>query len=348
MEKIGILTGGGDAPGLNAAIRSATTRAIRGGYEVIGFNLGWAGVLTKDWQPLTLAEVEDIHRVGGTILGASRTNPGKVVNGYEITKQNLKDLEISALITIGGDDTLGAAFELSKRGVDVVGVPKTIDNDLSGTDYTFGFDTAANIVMEAIDDLHATVKAHRRVMVVEIMGRNAGWITLHGGLAGGAHIILPPEEKIDLSRVYQLVNWRYEQGKSYAIIAVAEGATSPELEELMKGEVQEIDEFGNVIFAKRKRSVAEVLADEIEKATGKETRHVVLGHLQRGGHPSALDRVLATRLGIKAVEMVKNKEFGQMAALRGDEITSVPLSEAVEELKTVPQSRIEELKLLLG
>ncbi|HID96059.1 MAG TPA: 6-phosphofructokinase [Candidatus Latescibacteria bacterium] len=346
MKKIGILTGGGDAPGLNAVIRGATVKGIKEGYEVIGFRLGWAGTLNKDYQPLTLSDVEDIHRQGGTILGSSRTNPAKLEDGLQKVKNNLEELDIYALIASGGEDTLGVANKLYGLGVRVVGVPKTIDNDLSATDYTFGFDTAINRVMEALDRLHTTAKSHQRVMVVEIMGRHSGWMALYGGIAGGAHMILLPEEEFDYQDVCDLIKRRYDEGNKYAIIAVAEGSVCPQLEK--EGQEAPRDDFGHVVFTKRKRGVAEILADKIEEVTGIETRQVVLGHLQRGGDPSAFDRVLATRLGVKAVEMIRDGEFGRMASIRGDQVVSVSLEEAVGRLKTVDEGRYELAKLFFG
>ena len=347
MEKIGILTGGGDAPGLNAVIRAATVKAIREGYEMVGFKLGWKGMLEKKYQVLTLTDVEDIHRQGGTILGSSRTNVAKVENGFQIVKQNLAELNIHALIAVGGDDTLGVAKQLYDEGGRVVGVPKTIDNDVSATDYTFGFDTAINRVMEALDRLHTTTKAHERVMVVEIMGRDAGWITLHGGMAGGAHVILIPEIPFDIDEVCAAVNKRYEEGKNYALIAVAEGARNDLLAERMK-EYEIRDEFGHVQKSKQKIGIAQVLSEMIEERTGKETRHLVLGHLQRGGDPTAFDRVFSTRLGVKAVEMVMARQFGMMAALHGSEIVPVPLDEALGEANTVSSDRYDVAKLFFG
>ncbi len=347
MEKIGILTGGGDAPGLNAVIRAVTVKAIREDYEVVGFKLGWKGMLEKDYRVLTLEDVEDIHRLGGTILGSSRTNVGKVENGFEIVKQNLAEMDIHALIAVGGDDTLGVAKKLYDAGGKVVGVPKTIDNDISATDYTFGFDTAINRVMEALDRLHTTTKSHERVMVVEIMGRDAGWITLHGGMAGGAHVILIPEVPFDIDEVCAAVDKRYEEGKNYAIVAVAEGAKNDQLAEKMK-EYEVLDEFGHVQKSKQKVGIAQVLSGMIEERTGKETRHLVLGHLQRGGNPTAFDRVFSTRLGVKAVEMVMARQFGMMAAMHSGEIVPVPLDEALGEPNTVSTDRYDVAKLFCG
>lgn len=348
MEKIGILTGGGDAPGLNAVIRGVTVRGIQEGYQVVGFRLGWKGMLEKDWEELTLERVQDLHRQGGTILGSSRTNVAKVKNGFEMVKANLAELNIYALIAVGGDDTLGVAKQLHEVGGQVVGVPKTIDNDVNATDYTFGYDTAINRAMEALDRLHTTTASHQRVMVVEIMGRDAGWMALEGGMAGGAHVILIPEIPLDIDEVCALVHSRYGEGKpNYAIIAVAEGATSAELAEKMQ-EYEIRDAFGHVQRSKQTIGVAQALSEVIEERTGRETRHVVLGHLLRGGDPSAFDRVFGMRLGIQAIEMVKAGQFGMMAALRGTEIVAVPLGDALGESKTVPVARYEEARKFFG
>ncbi|MFH1007084.1 MAG: ATP-dependent 6-phosphofructokinase [Candidatus Latescibacterota bacterium] len=347
MEKIGILTGGGDAPGLNAVIRAVTVKAVREGYEVIGFKSGWKGMLEQDYRRLSLEDVEDIHRLGGTILGSSRTNVSKVENGFELVKQNLAELNIHALIAVGGDDTLGVAKKLHEAGGRVVGVPKTVDNDINATDYTFGFDTAINRVMDALDCLHTTTRSHNRVMVVEIMGRDAGWIALHGGMAGGAHVILIPEVPFDIDEVCAAVNKRYEDGKEYAIIAVAEGAKNAQLAEKMR-EYEVLDEFGHIQKSKQKVGIAQVLSEIIEERTQRETRHLVLGHLQRGGNPSAFDRVFSTRLGVKAVEMVMARQFGMMAAMHGGEIVPVPLDEALGEPNTVSTDRYEVARLFFG
>jgi len=339
--RIGILTGGGDCPGLNAVIRGIVIRADKENYEIFGFTDGWRGVLENKGENLTKEKVEDIHREGGTILGTSRTNPFKEEKGLEKIENTLKDREIDVLIAIGGDDTLGAANKLYKKGIKTIGVPKTIDNDLSCTDYTFGFDTAINIAVEAIDRLHTTAKSHHRVLVVEIMGRHAGWITLEAGVGGGAHIILIPEVPFDLEKVCQILLERKKRGKNYSIVAVAEGAKAARGSKFLTREVtkeEKTDSFGNIMLG----GIARVLEKEISKRTGIETRSVVLGHLQRGGRPSAFDRFLATRFGIKAVEMIKEGKIGQMASLRGTEIISVPLEEAVGRTKSVPVSLYKE------
>ena len=346
MKRIGILTGGGDAPGLNAVIRAVTMTAIDSGYEVVGFQRGWAGLLEKDFRVLTKDEVADIHRKGGTILFSSRTNVAKVPGGFETVKQNLDELDIYCLVAIGGEDTLGVANRLSEAGGRVVGAPKTIDNDVNATDYTFGFDTAINRAMEALDRLHTTAEAHQRVMVVEIMGRHAGWMGLHGGIAGGAHYIAVPEVPFDIDDICEMCKKRYAQGKKYAMIAIAEGAEDPKLLRSVQHSA-EADDFGHVQLGTG-RGIGEVVAEEIEERTGLETRSVVLGHLQRGGDPTAFDRVLGTRLGVKVTDMIDAGDFGKMAALQGGEIVAVPLADAVGELKTVPVERYEMAKKFFG
>jgi ATP-dependent phosphofructokinase / diphosphate-dependent phosphofructokinase len=345
-KRIGILTGGGDAPGLNAIIRAVTTKATDDGYEVIGFESGWRGLLDKEYRVLTREDVKHIHLLGGTILGSSRTNVNKIKDGYDTAKKNLEELEIHALIAAGGDDTLGVALKLYNCGANVVGVPKTIDNDVSGTDYTFGFDTASNRVSEFIEMLRTTTKSHRRVMVVEIMGRHAGWIALHGGIAGGAHMIIIPEVEVSAQEVCDMVRRRYESGEKWAMIAVAEGAN---IKDIMKdvSHSSQLDEFGHIQYS-ISQGVAEALANSIESATGYETRSTVLGHLQRGGNPSAYDKVLCTRLGVKVVQMIEDGEFGQMAAIRAGEMKSVSLEEAVGTHKTVDLERYEVAKIFFS
>ncbi len=342
----GILTGGGDAPGLNAVIRGVVVRAEAGGHRVTGFLRGWKGAIENTTVPLNREAVRDIHTLGGTILFSSRTNPRKIENGLERIKQTLKENEIDVLIALGGEDTLGVANALGEMGVFVVGVPKTIDNDLSATDYTFGFDSAINNVMDAIDKLKTTAKSHERVMVVEIMGRHAGWMALYGGMAGGAHVILTPEKEFDTDQVCDLLKKRYEQGRRYALVAVAEGAIDPGLARHVYHSA-ETDSFGHVQLGTG-IGIGEVLKNEIEDRTGLETRHVVLGHVQRGGSPSAFDRVLGTRLGVKAVEIGESGENRRMAALRGTEVVAVDLAEAVGTLKTVPEDYIKTAELFFG
>ncbi|HEV7899012.1 MAG TPA: 6-phosphofructokinase [Planosporangium sp.] len=340
--RIGVLTGGGDCPGLNAVIRAVVRKGVSTyGHEFIGFSDGWRGPLEGLTRPLGIPEVRGILPRGGTILGSSRTNPFKIEGGVERIKANLADNDVDALIAIGGEDTLGVAAKLHELGVNVVGVPKTIDNDLGATDYTFGFDTAVNIAMEAIDRLHTTAESHHRTLVVEVMGRHAGWIALHAGLAGGANVILLPERNFDIEQVAAYVEKRFQT--QYApIIVVAEGATP--LAGQMRLASQDKDAFGHV----RLGGIGQWLAGEIEARTGKEARTVVLGHIQRGGTPTAFDRVLATRFGLHAIDAAHDGDFGKMVALRGTEIARVPLAEATRELKTVPVERYTEAEVFFG
>lgn len=346
LKRIGILTGGGDAPGLNAVIRAVTVKAFDSGYEVIGFERGWRGLLDKKFRKLTYADVEDIHMMGGTILGSSRTNVAKIENGFEIAKKNLSETHVDALVASGGEDTLGVALHLYKAGANVVGVPKTIDNDVNATDYTFGFDTAINRVCAFLEMLRTTTESHHRIMVVEIMGRHAGWLTLHGGIAGGAHMIIIPEVEVTMEEICNLVNRRYQSGKTWSIIAVAEGAVIPDLMKDVAHSSQ-LDDFGHVQLGTGK-GVGEAVATAIEYETGFETRSIILGHLQRGGSPSAFDRVLGTRLGVHVVRMIEEGKYGMMAAIRAGEMTSVSLEDAVGMLKTVDLERYEVAKLFFG
>ncbi|MHB8159685.1 MAG: 6-phosphofructokinase [Thermoleophilia bacterium] len=335
-KKVAILTGGGDCPGLNAVIRAATLKLTRAGYEMVGVHGGWRGIMENDYMPLNINSISGILHRGGTILGTSRTNPMKTEGGVELLVDNLRQNEIWATIAIGGDDTLGVANQLhGKYALNLVGVPKTIDNDLSGTDYTFGFDTAVQIATENIDRLHTTAESHDRVIVVEIMGRHTGWITIMAGIAGGADVILIPEYDISVEETCDIIRRRQSGDKSFSIVAVSEGAklVTREGEEQMVTQSDEVDAFGNVKLG----GVASLLAKEIERRTGFETRATVLGHIQRGGTPTAHDRILATRYGAKAAEMVQNEEFGLMAALQGDAIVAVPLQVAVGERKIVRQ-----------
>ena len=339
-EQIAVLTGGGDAPGINAVIRGLTTKAKRYGYDVLGLCDGWVGVLDGGKvKSLDLDEVEDIHMIGGTILGTSRTNPYKVENGVEQVKRNLMRLNCKYLVAIGGEDTLGVAAKLYKDGIKVVGVPKTIDNDLSETDYTFGFDTAITRASEAIRNLHTTAKSHHRVIIVEVMGRHAGWITLEAGIAGGAHAILIPEEEFDMDMLVKIIKNRDAKQKNYTIIATSEGA-KPRGGDI-KWKDQKVDAFGHKILG----GISEQLAKKLEELTGKECRHVVLGHLQRAGTPTAFDINLGTRFGILAADMIKKGEFGKMAALHGTQVIPIPLEAAVGKLKTVPKERLAEAKI---
>ena len=340
--RVGMLTGGGDCPGLNAVIRGAVRKGVKAhGHDFVGFRDGWRGPLENDTMTLGIPEVRGILPRGGTILGSSRTNPFSIDGGVERIKDNLAENGCDALIAIGGEDTLGVATQLADVGVNVVGVPKTIDNDLSGTDFTFGFDTAVNVAMEAIDRLHTTAESHHRALVVEVMGRHAGWIALHSGLAGGANIILIPERPFDIDKVCAQVESRYATHYS-PIIVVAEGATPAEgTMELVSGEK---DAFGHV----RLSGIGDRLAHEIEERTGREARAVVLGHIQRGGTPTAFDRWLATRFGLHAIQAVTDGDFGMMVALRGTEIVRVPLSEGTSELKVVRPELYDEVEVLFG
>ena len=330
--RVGVLTGGGDCPGLNAVIRAAVRAGARDhGHDHVGLRKGWRGLLERETMPLDRGVVGPIMPRGGTILGSSRTNPFKEPGGGEECVRAFADLGLDALIAIGGEDTLGVARRLhGEHALPVVGVPKTIDNDLSGTDYTFGFWTAVQIAVDAIDRLHTTGESHDRVIVVEVMGRHAGWIALESGLAGGAHAILIPEQRPSVEAVCARIRDRRDRGRGYAIVVVSEGVELGE--EAGEGTV---DEFGHRQLAKA--GVAEVLAERISAETGAEARPVVLGHVQRGGTPIAFDRALATRYGIRAAEMVAEGGFGRMAALRGDRVVNVALDEAVSELKTVPE-----------
>ncbi len=338
--RIGVLTGGGDCPGLNAVIRAVARRSWANGHEVVGVREGWRGMLEQLFLPLGPREISGILPRGGTIIGTSRTNPYKVDGGVERVQAAFA--HVDALVAIGGEDTLGVAARLyADFQAPVVGVPKTIDNDLSGTDYTFGFDTAVSICTEAIDRLHTTAESHNRVMVVEVMGRHAGWIAVMSGIAGGADVILIPEKPVDIESVCGEIKRRHARGKNFSIVVISEGCDLPGADD--DGEV---DQFGHKLLAKR--GVGEQLGEEIEGRTGFETRVTVLGHIQRGGTPTARDRILATRYGLKAAGLVEAGEFGQMAALRGDDIVAVSLQEATAELKTVPDDWYEVAKTFFG
>ncbi|MGH3423533.1 MAG: 6-phosphofructokinase [Nocardioidaceae bacterium] len=341
--RVGVLTGGGDCPGLNAVIRGVVRKGVAAyDAEFVGFRDGWRGPIENDTCVLGVDEVRGILPRGGTILGSSRTNPFKIDGGVEQIKANLAKNGCDALIAIGGEDTLGVATKLADLGVHVIGVPKTIDNDLSGTDFTFGFDTAVNIATEAIDRLHTTAESHHRVLVVEVMGRHSGWIALHAGLAGGANIILIPERPFDIDKVCAQVESRFATHYS-PIVVVSEGAVPAE-GGTMTLQAGEKDAFGHV----RLGGIGDRVANEIEERTGKEARAVVLGHTQRGGTPTAFDRWLATRFGLHAVQAVQEGDFGMMVALRGTEIVRVPLSEGTGELKIVRPELYEEAEVLFG
>src|SRR5213082_3159744 len=340
--RIGLLTGGGDCPGLNAVIR-AVVRKGEGvyGHNVVGFRHGWRGVIDCETVELTTANTRGLLHRGGTILGSSRTNPYKTEDGVARVHDTIERERIDALIPVGGEDTLGVAAKLEGDGVNLVGVPKTIDNDLSATDFTFGFNTAVSVATEAIDRLHTTAESHNRVMVVEVMGRHAGWIAVMSGIAGGADAILIPEAPVDFDVVAEGVRKRHARGKNFSIVVVSEGAELPGL-----ADDGEVDQFGHVTLSKR--GVGDVLAREIEQRTGFETRVTVLGHVQRGGSPTARDRVLATRYGLKAADLVEAGEFGQMAALRGKDVVAVSLEEATAELKTVTDDWYDVARAFFG
>ncbi|WP_127354652.1 6-phosphofructokinase [Actinacidiphila soli] len=340
--RIGVLTSGGDCPGLNAVIRSVVHRAVVDhGDEVIGFHDGWKGLLECDYRKLDLDAVAGILARGGTILGSSRVRPEHLRDGVERAKGHVADLGLDAIIPIGGEGTLKAARLLSDNGLPIVGVPKTIDNDISSTDVTFGFDTAVGVATEALDRLKTTAESHQRVLIVEVMGRHTGWIALHSGMAAGAHAIVVPERPFDIAELTAVVGKRFEAGKKFAIVVVSEGAKPRE------GTMQFTSGAKDVYGHERFTGVANQLSVELEERLGKEARPVILGHVQRGGTPTAYDRVLATRFGWHAVEAAHNGDFGHMTALRGTDITLVPLAEAVEHLKTVPAERYVEAECVL-
>lgn len=340
MARIGILTGGGDCPGLNPVIRGVVRKGLLLEYEIVGIKNGWKGLIENDTVPLNLDSVSGILSKGGTILGTSRTNPYKKEGDAQKVKDNFKKIGLDALIAVGGEDTLGVAARLIKDGINnIVGVPKTIDNDLSATDYTFGFDTAINIATECIDRLHTTAESHHRIMVVEVMGRHAGWIAIESGIAGGADVILIPEKPIDINEVCDIIKKKHARGKTFSIVVVAEGAQFKEGEMVLQE--QKLDAFGHV----RLGGIGDTLAQEIEKRTGYETRVSVLGHIQRGGSPTAFDRVLGTRFGVKALELVRDKKFGRMVALSGTKIIDVPIEDAVKAIKTIDMELYETAKV---
>ncbi|GGP64046.1 6-phosphofructokinase [Streptomyces melanogenes] len=340
--RIGVLTSGGDCPGLNAVIRSVVHRAVVDhGDEVIGFHDGWKGLLEADYRKLDLDAVGGILALGGTILGSSRVQPAHLRDGVERAKGHVAELGLDAIIPIGGEGTLKAAHLLSEAGLPIVGVPKTIDNDIASTDVTFGFDTAVGVATEALDRLKTTAESHQRVLIVEVMGRHTGWIALHSGMAAGAHAIVVPERPFDIDELTELVGRRFSAGKKFAIVVVAEGAKPRE------GSMR-FDEGGTDIYGhERFAGVASQLSVELERRLNKEARAVILGHVQRGGTPTAYDRVLATRFGWHAVEAVHRGEFGMLTALRGTDITMVPLAEATATLKTVPAERYAEAECVL-
>ena len=341
--RIGILTGGGDCPGLNAVIR-AVVRKGEGvyGHNVVGFRHGWRGVLEGETVELTVSSTRGLLHRGGTILGTSRTNPYKTEGGVAAALDTLEREHIDALIAIGGEDTLGVAAKLGTEGINVVGVPKTIDNDLSATDVTFGFDTAVQVAVDAIDRLHTTAESHDRVMVCEVMGRHAGWIALYSGLAGGADVILIPEVPFDIDEVCRRITHRHGQGEAFSIVVVAEGAVP--MAGTMATQSGELDDFGHV----RLGGIGTMLAPEIESRTGYETRVTILGHVLRGGTPTAFDRILATRFGLEAVDATHEGDYGKMVALRGPDVVRVPIDDGVRELKTVPESLMQSASVFFG
>jgi ATP-dependent phosphofructokinase / diphosphate-dependent phosphofructokinase len=347
-RRVGVLTGGGDCPGLNAVIRAVARRSLDRGYEVVGVREGWRGLVDGRFDALGPREISGILPRGGTILGTSRTNPYKSEDGVDRVLRNFGDGELDALVAIGGEDTLGVAARLHEEHVlRVVGVPKTIDNDLSATDYTFGFDTAVTIATEAIDRLHTTAESHNRVMVVEVMGRHTGWIAVTSGIAGGADAVLIPEQPITVEECCEEIRRRHVRGKDFSIVVVSEGYELTYESGERRAVAQEpspADEFGHV----RLGGVGDALAREIEERTGYETRVTVLGHVQRGGSPTPRDRVLATRFGLKAADLVHEGDFGKMAALRGDDVTAVPLRDAVAELKKVPPGWFDVARAFFG
>jgi ATP-dependent phosphofructokinase / diphosphate-dependent phosphofructokinase len=343
-ERIGILTGGGDCPGLNAAIRAVVRRANSDGKEVLGIKNGWRGLVEGDIEPLTRYSVTGILPRGGTILGTSRFNPLQDQRTLQSLEENWKRYGLRALIVVGGEGTLSAARDMWRdHKFPVVGIPKTIDNDICGTDFTFGFDTAVGIVTDAVDRLHSTAESHHRVMVIEVMGRHSGWIAAYGGIAGGADAVLVPEHPFRLSHVCRLLKHREEQGRSFSIIVIAEDAHPHPDEDFLSHEAS-VDIYRH----ERLGGIGTVLALEIERSTGIETRVTKLGYMQRGGSPTPFDRVLATRFGIKAYEMVKAQEWGRMAALHGNHVTSVPLEEAVCNIKRLDEEIYRVAEVFFG
>jgi phosphofructokinase-like protein len=340
--RIGMLTGGGDCPGLNAVIRAVVRKGVlHYGDEFVGFLEGWRGVIDDRTMPLDLQTTSGILHRGGTILRSSRTNVKKIEGGFERCLEVIAKHKLDALIAMGGDDTQSISVELAKRGVNCIGVPKTIDNDLSGTDVCFGFDTAVTIATEAVDRLHSTTEAHSRVQVVEVMGRDAGWIAVTVGIAGGADVTLVPELPIDMDEVVRLLKARWESGKRFALVVVAEGAKLPNVEGQISAGTK-LDSFGHV----RLSGIGQALAEEIEKRTGYETRSVNLGHTQRGGTPTAYDRMLATRYGVAAIDLAHAGKFGRLVVLKGTTISDIPLADAIAKTRTVGQDLIDVMKSL--
>jgi 6-phosphofructokinase 1 len=341
--KVGILSGGGDAPGINAVIRSVVRHGIVSyGFEMIGIKDGWSGLLTGSYLPLNLNSISGILPKGGSILGTSRTNPFKTRTGPDIMLENIKKQQINAIVVIGGDDTLTVAHKMGERGLRCVAVPKTIDNDLVGTDYTFGFNTAVSIATQALDRLHTTAEAHHRIMIIEVMGRYTGWIALESGIAGGADVILIPEIPFDLQEIYKYIKQRKDRGKNFSLIVVAEGSKPKDGKEICYSDCT--DDFGNP----RLGGIGYYLGKQIEQTLNMETRVVTLGHLQRGGTPTAFDRVLATRYGKAAIDLIHNQKFGLMVALKGKDISTVPLKTIVGKRKTVDLNLYNLAKIFFG
>ncbi len=340
--KIGVLTGGGDCPGLNAVIRAVVKKAEKGGDSVLGIKNGWKGLVEGQVEPLTDFSVSGLLPKGGTVLGTSRTNPFKSAEALEKCEHNFKRYGLDALIAIGGEDTLGVAKKFHERGMPVVGIPKTIDNDLAGTDQTFGFDTAVNVVVDAIDRLHTTAESHHRVMVVEVMGRHSGWIAAHAAIAGGADFCLVPEKPFDIEDVCRAVAGRKGRGKDFSIVVVAEGAMPAQGEHVIQDAKR--DEFGH----ERLGGIGNLVAAEIEKRTGFETRVTILGHIQRGGTPTAFDRLIATRYGLKAVDLAREKKFGRMVGLQGIRIVDVPLPSIEQQKRDLDMELYRDAELFFG
>jgi len=341
--RIGVLTGGGDAPGTNAVIRAIVRKGLKEyGDEIVGIKDGWRGLLEAEFITLDQAAITAILTRGGSVLGFSRTNPFKSENGVQRILQNVEKSGIEAIIAVGGDDTLGVACKLGEFGIKCVGVPKTIDNDLSGTDYTFGFNTAVSIATEALDRLRTTAEAHQRVIILEVMGRYTGWIALESGLAGGADVILIPEKPFDVDEICEYISQRQKRGRNFDVVVVSEGARPKHGKEIVYSDG--VDEFGNV----RLGGVGYYLGKEIEKCTGTETRVVVLGHIQRGGTPTAFDRILGTRFGLEAIDLVHEGKFGHMVGIKGNKIVSVPLKEVVGKRKTVDTKLYEMASVFFG
>jgi phosphofructokinase-like protein len=343
MKTIGVLTGGGDCPGLNAVIRAVERAGVKYDFETLGIRNGWQGLIDGDVEPLTDFSVSGILPKGGTILGTSRTDPLKTTSDFQKIKNNIKKYGIHALVVIGGDGTLSAARDVAQQGIPLVGIPKTIDNDLSGTDMSFGFDTAVSTVTEAIDRLHTTAESHHRIIVVEVMGRNVGWIAVAAGIAGGADAILIPEVHFTMEGVCNKLRARYDAGKKFSIVVIAEGVHLKDLG-LPAVPENERDECGHEKFV----GIGNILGKELEHCLGIETRVTILGHVQRGGSPTAFDRILATRFGVAAVQLVHAGEFGKMVALQGNRITSIPLESAVNQLKKVDDDFYELAMTVIG